>query len=79
MSIRVNGKVIASNGDVKTETDNLVTTDTNQTITAEKTFTTQLPILIERDVNQQQIPTASVAGQIVLLKNKTYTKGAGVS
>lgn len=79
MSIRVNGKVIASNGDVKTETDNLVTTDTNQTITAEKTFTTQLPILIERDVNQQQIPTASVAGQIVLLKNKTYTKGDGSS
>ena len=39
MSIRVNGKVIASNGDVKTETDNLVTTDTNQTITGIKTFT----------------------------------------
>lgn len=39
MSIRVNGKVIASNGDVKTETDNLVTTDTNQTITANKNFT----------------------------------------
>ena len=41
MSIRVNGKVIASNGDVKTETDNLVTTDTNQTITATKVFTAE--------------------------------------
>lgn len=41
MSIRVNGKVIASNGDVKTETDNLVTTDTNQTITSTKVFTAE--------------------------------------
>lgn len=41
MSIRVNGKVIASNGDVKTENDNLVTTDTNQTITATKVFTAE--------------------------------------
>lgn len=41
MSIRVNGKVIASNGDVRTETDNLVTTDTNQTITATKVFTAE--------------------------------------
>ena len=41
MSIRVNGKVIASNGDVKTETDNLVTTDTNQTIIATKVITAE--------------------------------------
>ena len=63
MSIRVNGKIIASNGDIKTEvsTDNLVTLDTNQTITSSKTFTieplkksTTVDITVENPETYQQ-------------------------
>ena len=69
MSIRVNGKVIASNGDVKTETDNLVTTDTNQTITATKAFTTQL-LRKSTDIDVTSKATSGTFNTLVRFKDK---------
>ena len=69
MSIRVNGKVIASNGDVKTETDNLVTTDTNQTITATKLFTTALQRK-STDIDVTSKATSGTFNTLVRFKDK---------
>ena len=69
MSIRVNGKVIASNGDVKTETDNLVTTDTNQTITATKAFTTEL-LRKSTDIDVTSKATSGTFNTLVRFRDK---------
>ena len=69
MSIRVNGKVIASNGDVKTETDNLVTTDTNQTITSTKVFTTALQRK-STDIDVTSQATSTIYNTVVLFRDK---------
>ena len=69
MSIRVNGKVIASNGDVKTETDNLVTTDTNQTITATKAFTTEL-LRKSTDIDVTSKATSGTYNALVRFRDK---------
>lgn len=69
MSIRVNGKVIASNGDVKTENDNLVTTDTNQTITATKVFTAQL-LRNSTDIDVTSKATSGTFNTLVRFKDK---------
>lgn len=61
----------------KQDKSDAVTIDDNQTITGKKTFTLQLPIAIERDSNQQEVPSQTFAGQIGLYRNKTYSKGDG--
>lgn len=63
----------------KQDKNNAVTTNTNQSISGFKTFTKQLSIAIERDTNQQEVPSQTTAGQIGLYRNKTYTKGDGYS
>ena len=76
MSIRVNGKVIASNGDVKTETDNLVTTDTNQTITASKNLKTggtvaySRPFQIFMPTSTESNPTENKTREIAFLASE---------
>ena len=65
--------------DIKQDKNNAVTTDSYQTITCDKTFTTQMPLRFQVEANQQHTPSEYVARQLGLLQNKTYTKGDGFS
>lgn len=65
--------------DFKQDKNNAVTTDSNQTINGNKTFTTQMPLRFQVEANQQHTPSEYVVRQFGLLQNKTYTKGDGFS
>lgn len=61
---------------------NMVTTNTAQTISGSKRFTTPaegMSIELTADTNQQTVPATTASRGIVLYRNATYTKGDGVT
>lgn len=66
--------------DAKANVSNTVTTDTAQTITGSKRFTTPstgFSIELMADTNQQIVPTSDTINYLALYRNTTYTKGDG--
>ena len=59
---------------------NMVTTNTEQTISGSKRFTQPsagMSIELVADTNQQTVPTTNVSRYLCLYRNSTYTKGDG--
>ena len=66
--------------DAKANVSNTVTTDTAQTISSSKRFTTPaegMSIELVADTNQQTVPSTPTVRQLGLYRNSTYTKGDG--
>ena len=64
----------------KNKIANMVTTNTAQTISGSKRFTTPaagMSIELTADTNQQTVPAESTLRQLGLYRNATYTKGDG--
>ena len=66
--------------DAKANVSNTVTTDTTQTISSSKRFTTPaagMSIELVADTNQQTVPSTPTVRQLGLYRNSTYTKSDG--
>ena len=61
----------------KDKIDNMVTTNTAQTISGFKQFTKTMGIQFVADTNQQTVPATATVRQLGLYRNSTYTKGDG--